>query len=308
MGSSWLGTIGQVSYTTDDLDQFIKFWETQVGVGPWNVYRGMTMTMTFEDRPISFPFDVALTVHGNVIIELLQVHGPGPSPFHDGLHRRIVGMQRLAAISDKIEEDAEAAASRGMERFAFGRDVTGQRYMYFRSPVAPGVILELLEAAPSFTDLLNSLETRSRAYASVATTQTAKRQQGPPLPSHGSMIAALLDAYGDPHVFRIASVPEPVPGPGEIRVKVAGAAVNPVDVKSRRGFLKEWIPLSFPAQIGGDVAGTVDAVGEGVTSFAVGDRVRGLINPFAHGGYAEQISFLCDAVTHVPERHLGHTH
>jgi NADPH:quinone reductase-like Zn-dependent oxidoreductase len=49
-----------------------------------------------------------------------------------------------------------------------------------------------------------------------------------------------------------------------VRVKVAAAAVNPVDVKLRRGYLKARMPLTFPARIGGDFAGTVDAIGDGL--------------------------------------------
>lgn len=127
MSTAWLGPIQQISYTTDDLDGLIGFWETQVGVAPWYVYRGLTMYMDYEGRPIVLPFDVALSVHGGILIELLQVSGQGPSPFHDGLNRPIVGLQRLAAITTAIEADANRALLQGMERFASGRDITGQR-------------------------------------------------------------------------------------------------------------------------------------------------------------------------------------
>jgi NADPH:quinone reductase-like Zn-dependent oxidoreductase len=96
-------------------------------------------------------------------------------------------------------------------------------------------------------------------------------------------------------------VAEPAPGPGEIRVKVSGAGVNPVDVKARRGAMKDYMPLAFPARLGGDVAGVVDAVGEGVADFAVGDRVMGMINPFANGAYAEKVAFYASSFAHVPE-------
>ena len=98
----------------------------------------------------------------------------------------------------------------------------------------------------------------------------------------------------------VVDVVEPVPGPGEVRVEVAAAAVNPVDVKLRRGYLKAWMPLAFPARIGGDFAGTVDAVGDGVQGFRVGDRVMGMINPMANGAYAEKVVAPVGALTLVP--------
>jgi len=115
------------------------------------------------------------------------------------------------------------------------------------------------------------------------------------------MLAAELTDYGDPSRFRIAEVAEPMPGAGEIRVRIAAAAVNPVDVKLRRGYLKDWMPLVFPARIGGDVAGTVDAVGAGVTEFRVGDRVMGMINPMANGAYAQKVVFAAASFAIVPD-------
>ena len=304
MNASWLGPIKQISYTTDDIDRLVHFWETQVRVGPWSIYRGLTLNMTYEGQPISLPFNVALTMHAGTVIEVMQMLGDGPSPFHDALNRPIIGLQRLASISDNIEQDARTAVAQGMKQFATGVDVTGQRYVYFRSPDAPGVILELLEAIPSFSDFLNRLETRTRGYAKALTgnppTHIISRTVEPP-PIRASMKAALIHEYGGPELFRIKDVPEPQPGPGQIRVKVAAAAVNPVDVKSRRGYLKEWMPLSFPARLGGDVAGVVNGVGPGVTRFRIGDRVMGMIDPMADGAYAEMVAFNADAFASVPD-------
>jgi NADPH:quinone reductase-like Zn-dependent oxidoreductase len=312
MTASWLGPIRQISYTTDDLDRLVQFWERQVGIGPWSVFRNITLSMAHDGRPIVLHCDVALTMHGETLIELMQVAGQGPSPFHDGMNRPIVGLQRLAAFSQAIEADTQSAIDRGMERFAAGVDPTGQRYVYLRSPDAPGVILELLEVTPFFGDFVGRLEARAQAYrqstanAATATTGTgAKVVSSEASPrfaaaSTASMQVAELDDYGGPDRFRIVSIPEPTPGPGEIRVKVAAAAVNPVDIKLRRGYLKAWMPLAFPARIGGDFAGTVDAIGESVHAFKVGDRVMGMINPMANGAYGEKVVAAATALAIVP--------
>ncbi|HKY81523.1 MAG TPA: NADP-dependent oxidoreductase [Sphingobium sp.] len=87
------------------------------------------------------------------------------------------------------------------------------------------------------------------------------------------MKAALLKAYGDVDQFEIGEIPTPVPGPGEVLIKIEASAINPFDLILRQGFVAQLIPLPFPAVLGGDAAGTIAALGAGVTGFAVGDRV-----------------------------------
>jgi enoyl reductase len=96
--------------------------------------------------------------------------------------------------------------------------------------------------------------------------------------------AVVFNEYGGPEVLEIVDVPEPDPGPGQVRVRVRAAGVQPADVKQRSGAWKSWAPVSFPARLGHEAAGVVDAVGAGVTAFAVGDEVLGP----ATGAYAEQ--------------------
>lgn len=125
----------------------------------------------------------------------------------------------------------------------------------------------------------------------------------PPRPVNTArgMSAVLLHQYGGPEQLVCEQVPEPLPGPGEILVDVAAVGVNPVDAKARRGILSLFMPLRFPARLGGDLAGVVSAVGEGVTAFKIGDRVMGMINPFADGAYAEKVAAPAAAFAHVPE-------
>jgi len=83
--------------------------------------------------------------------------------------------------------------------------------------------------------------------------------------------------------------PEPVVSAGRVLVQVYAAGVNPVDWKIREGYLKERVSLQFPATLGGDFAGVVKKVGEGVTDFKEGDEVygqAGLVNN-GSGSFAE---------------------
>lgn len=89
------------------------------------------------------------------------------------------------------------------------------------------------------------------------------------------MFALAFDEYGDPSVLHMTELPEPHAGPGEVRIAVRAAGVNPVDWKVRAGYMQEVMPVAFPAIPGMDAAGVVDEVGEGVEGVGVGDEVFG---------------------------------
>ncbi|MET8983120.1 NADP-dependent oxidoreductase [Streptomyces sp. NPDC004539] len=89
------------------------------------------------------------------------------------------------------------------------------------------------------------------------------------------MKAVVYSEYGGSEVLRFAEVEEPHAGPGQVRLRVMAAGVNPIDYKIRYGWLHQMFPMAFPAVPGGEVAGVVDEVGEGVTGVAVGDEVLG---------------------------------
>lgn len=87
------------------------------------------------------------------------------------------------------------------------------------------------------------------------------------------MRAARLHRYGGPEVLQIDDVPLPTPGPGEVRIAVTAASLNPVDAKMRAGSHRALAGWRLPHTTGLDVSGTIDAVGAGVTSLREGDRV-----------------------------------
>lgn len=89
------------------------------------------------------------------------------------------------------------------------------------------------------------------------------------------MKALTYSNYGDPTVLEIAEVDEPHAGPGQVRIAVKAAGVNPWDWKLRSGAMQEFIPLELPAIPGIEAAGVVDEVGDGVEGVTVGDEVFG---------------------------------
>jgi NADPH:quinone reductase-like Zn-dependent oxidoreductase len=97
------------------------------------------------------------------------------------------------------------------------------------------------------------------------------------------MQAVVFTEFGGPEVLRTEEVAEPHAGPGQVRVRVRAAGVNPIDFKIRRGWTQGFIDVTFPATPGMEVAGVVDEAGEGA-EFAIGDEVVGWS---ATGAYAE---------------------
>ncbi|WP_433137555.1 NADP-dependent oxidoreductase [Actinomadura nitritigenes] len=86
------------------------------------------------------------------------------------------------------------------------------------------------------------------------------------------MKAARFDRFGGSEVLQIVDLPDPHPGPGQIRIAVRAAGVNPSDWKKRQGLMDPELPQT----LGHEAAGIVDELGEGVKDVAVGDRVFGL--------------------------------
>jgi enoyl reductase len=87
--------------------------------------------------------------------------------------------------------------------------------------------------------------------------------------------AVVFDEYGGPEVLRILEFDPPEPGPGQVSVRVRAAGVQPFDCLFRSGAARAWVPARFPQRLGNEFAGIIDAVGEGVGGFAVGDEVLG---------------------------------
>jgi NADPH:quinone reductase len=104
-----------------------------------------------------------------------------------------------------------------------------------------------------------------------------------------------VGSRGGPEVLSVAERPDPQPGPGQVVAEVAAAGVNYMDIYQREGVGGYCPPLPFVT--GGEGAGTVTAVGEGVTGLAIGDRVAW----WAPNSYAERVVLPGDRAVPVPD-------
>jgi NADPH:quinone reductase-like Zn-dependent oxidoreductase len=111
------------------------------------------------------------------------------------------------------------------------------------------------------------------------------------------MKAIVVHEYGGPDVLKFEDYPDPVPGSGEVLVKVAAASVNPIDIKRRSGLTKDFYPMTFPSLIGVDISGTVIKLGPEVEGFAVGDQVFAM----ADNTYAELCVVKAAVLAKVPK-------
>jgi len=117
------------------------------------------------------------------------------------------------------------------------------------------------------------------------------------------MRAAGVTEFGGAEALRILDVPAEPLGPGEVRLRVAAATVNPTDTHARAGAYADRDPVKTPPWVPGmDVAGVVAELGDGVDHLAVGDEVMGVVVPTgAHGGYREDLVLPGDSVVRAPK-------
>lgn len=106
-------------------------------------------------------------------------------------------------------------------------------------------------------------------------------------------------AYGGSDEQDFWDQPKPEPGPADLLIAVHAAGVNPVDWKIREGYMKDGMALDLPAVLGQEAAGVVEAVGQDVEGFAVGDHVFGAVAPNS-GGYAEYTLLTADVAAKKP--------
>lgn len=117
------------------------------------------------------------------------------------------------------------------------------------------------------------------------------------------MRAVGVTEFGGPEVLQVVSLPDPQAGPGQLRIRVHAAAVNPTDTMLRDGARADRLRDVPPPHVPGmDVAGVLEQIGQDVsTDLAIGDRVMAIVVPHgSHGGYSERVVVPAESVVRVP--------
>ena len=115
------------------------------------------------------------------------------------------------------------------------------------------------------------------------------------------MRAVRVHEFGAPDVMKVEDIPDPIAGPGEILINIEAIGVNPVDTYIRSGVYAALPELPYTP--GGDAGGTVEALGEGVSGFAMGDRVymAGIAGGRNYGATAEKAAVPANVLFHLPD-------
>lgn len=122
-----------------------------------------------------------------------------------------------------------------------------------------------------------------------------------------SMKAVRVHEYGGPEVLRYEDAPRPLPGAGEVLVRVHAAALNPLDWKIRAGYVKNWLRYNLPMIPGWDFSGVVESVGPDAGTWKQGDEVYGRPEIARDGAYAEYIAVRASEIAFKPKS-IDHVH
>jgi NADPH:quinone reductase-like Zn-dependent oxidoreductase len=115
------------------------------------------------------------------------------------------------------------------------------------------------------------------------------------------MRSVSINTYGGLDVLHYNNSPRPKPEHDDVLIRVYAAAVNPVDVAVRQGYMAEWISPTFPLILGCDVSGVIEEVGSDVKDLRVGDEVYARTDLSRDGSYAEYIAVVATNVVRKPQ-------
>lgn len=144
------GDIQQLGYVVADLDASVRAWSTQLEIGPWSIFRNVTLTCEYRGSPSAPLIDVALAFRGAMQIELIQQKDESDSPYRRMIEQQSYGLHHFAFLSEAIHDDIETARGTGLQTVCDIRMPDGSRYAYLQSEALGNeVYIEIMEATPA---------------------------------------------------------------------------------------------------------------------------------------------------------------
>ena len=146
MTDALFGPIDQLGFVVEDLDRSLSGRMRALGLGPWTVFRGVTLDGRLRGRPTRVTIDVALAYQGDVQIELIQPVGDAPSPSRGTDDEPLCGMHHMAWIVDDLDAAVANATARGLS-VVFEASNPSTRVAYLEAEGDAGTLYEFIEGA-----------------------------------------------------------------------------------------------------------------------------------------------------------------
>lgn len=135
--------IDQIGHVVADLDEAVARRLRIFGIGPWLVFRGVTLEGSYRGKPTQVTIDVGLAWRGDVQIELIAVKSSSPSPYQDENGLPLCGLHHLAWVVEDLDATVEEGCRRGLVE-VFRATNPATRVAYMEDPAEPGLYYEFI--------------------------------------------------------------------------------------------------------------------------------------------------------------------
>ncbi|WP_223504307.1 VOC family protein [Pseudomonas sp. BF-R-24] len=143
MSSALLGPISQIGYLVESLEQSMERWRQHLGVGPWTLFRNVSLQGKYRGEPVTVTIDVGLAYQGDIQIELIQVTNDAKSPYRDAEGHPIRGMHHVAWVVDDFDQTLARLTATGLQ-MVFEASNPTTRVAYLENESEPGVLYEII--------------------------------------------------------------------------------------------------------------------------------------------------------------------
>ncbi len=163
MNTHSFGTIGQVAYLVHSLDTSVDHWARYAGIGPWTVYKNVTMNGRWRGEDTVITINVGLSYQDDLQIELIEVLSDTISPYQNPDGSKIIGMHHMAWMIEDFDAHVAKAKAHGMTQVFFAEN-PASKVAYFEAPGEPGILFEFIQTPPMIAEGFVQGRAASRAW------------------------------------------------------------------------------------------------------------------------------------------------
>ena len=145
MSMAQYGAITQIGMVVEDLDASLKRWIDVMGVGPWTVFRNVTLNGRYRGQDTVVMMDVGLAYQGETQVELIHVTNGAVSPYLKDDGTPLAGLHHLAWITDDLDAIVTQAERDGLQ-VVFQAESPGTRVVYLEAKGENGILFEFIES------------------------------------------------------------------------------------------------------------------------------------------------------------------